>query len=108
MKIAFILLLLFCFASPCRSQDKNPLFPIDVNDKTGYIDGLGKIVIEPQFQAGSEFHDGPARIEVGDKWGFIDKTGRIVIEPSFIWAEDFSEGLALVQVFGTRFSEPRS
>jgi len=78
------------------------LHPVGVDGKTGYIDGRGTMVIEPQFQHALTFSEGLARAATGDSpfscsWGYIDKTGAWVIEPRFAEApEAFTEGLALV------------
>lgn len=65
----------------------------------GYMDKIGKIVIEPQFFIAHDFHEGLAAVKM-DKYGFIDKTGQMVIKEQFDYVEDFSEGLAAVQVNG--------
>jgi len=67
-------------------------------DKWGYIDKTGQIVIKPQFDNAENFSEGLARVKVGDKYGYIDKTGQIVIKPQFDRAGNFSEGLAEVKV----------
>ncbi len=43
-----------------------PLFPIQKNGKLGYIDKIGKIIIEPQFNDVSDFSDGLAIITVSE------------------------------------------
>ena len=70
---------------------------VEINDKYGYIDKTGKMVIEPQFRSATEFSDGLALIsnEKG-QYGYIDKTGTIVIQPIYEDAEKFSEGFAVV------------
>ena len=66
------------------------------NNKYGYIDKTGKIVIQPQFDEANAFYEGLASVEKNKKWGYIDKTGKIVIQPQFDLAgnffEDFSKG----------------
>jgi hypothetical protein len=66
----------------------------------GYIDQMGKVVIQPQFDAAFSFSEGLAVAEVSpngvSRWGYIDKTGTWVIEPQFDIAAPFSEGLAAV------------
>ena len=49
--------------------------------KWGFIDKAGKMVIPPQFANVNDFHEGLAAASVGDKWGYIDKTGKFVINP---------------------------
>jgi hypothetical protein len=102
MKQIFFLTILFVlFLIPCLAQEANPLFVVIVNDKRGFIDKTGKIVIEPQFQGANNFVEGRAVIAVSNgqyKLGFIDEAGRIVVEAKYDNARDFSEGLAAVGV----------
>jgi hypothetical protein len=100
MKSIILTLLIFTlFAISCLAQDNNPLFVVIVNDKRGYIDRTGNVVIEPQFQGAGDFSEGLASVAISDsgyKEGYIDKTGKIVIEPKWDTAGKFSEGLAWV------------
>ena len=66
------------------------------DNKLGYINTSGEIVINTQFELAYPFRGGFARIIQDGKTGFIDKTGRITINPQFMDAKDFSEGLAPV------------
>jgi len=66
--------------------------------KWGYIDRMGKVVIEVEFDDAGNFGEGLAPVKVGDKWGYIDKTGELVIEPGFDDAYRFGDGLAPVKV----------
>lgn len=80
-----------------------PLFPVLVNDKWGFINKAGQMVIEPQFAdvhafSFPTFTEGLEPVKIGDKntgkWGYIDSTGQIVIEPQFDSANQFHDGLA--------------
>jgi hypothetical protein len=73
------------------------LLAIEKEEKFGYMNKNGKIVIEPSFDYCSDFHEGLACVEIDGSQGYIDKSGRIVIKPQFDWAMDFSEGLATVR-----------
>ena len=78
-----------------------PLFPVKVNSKWGYIDKTGGIVIDPQFDEADKFSEGLALVKVGGlmtgRRGYIDKTGTIVIKLQYEFADSFSDGLAAVQ-----------
>jgi S-layer homology domain/WG containing repeat len=77
------------------------------NDKVGYIDDQGKVIIPAKYRFASEFSEGLAWVaqENGEdpKIGYIDKTGKWIISPQFINAESFSEGLAVVSWDGTKY-----
>jgi hypothetical protein len=53
-----------------RSKQADPLYRFVRNDKAGYIDQSGKVVIEPKFEFYSnsrgEFRDGLMEIGVND------------------------------------------
>ena len=122
-RVAFAVLLAIFAVSSCPGQERRsnnenlsyfnqPLFPISMNGKWGYIDRSGRVVIKPQFDSARFFREGRARI---NEWGegpngfpmgasggkktsgYIDKTGRIVISlPANYRKYDFYEGLATV------------
>jgi WG repeat protein len=97
----FITLLILSLCCLSNTQDKRSsgLFVVIVDDKRGYIDRNGRIVIQPQFEGASDFSEGLAVISTsknGYKEGYINETGSIVIRPEFDRATDFSEGLAAV------------
>jgi serine/threonine-protein kinase len=73
-----------------------PLEPFISNNKWGYKDKDGKVVIQPQYNSAANFSEGLARVRLGYKYGYIDQMGTVVIEPLFGWAGSFSEELARV------------
>lgn len=50
------------------------------NNKFGYINTRGELVIEPQFEFAENFAEGVAIIRKDDKYGVIDNTGRYIVE----------------------------
>ncbi|PRC90823.1 WG repeat-containing protein [Solimicrobium silvestre] len=95
------------------------LAAVKINNKWGFIDSSGKMVIEPQFNPGqaqfnSYFSEGLAAINFtaaktsvtnandppNTQWGFADKNGKVVIQPKFsgnYYAPPrFSNGLAVI------------
>ncbi len=59
MKPIRTIIVLFCLlltqAIVVAEDEINPLFRISIDDKTGYINQSGEIVIEPQLDFGSLF-----------------------------------------------------
>lgn len=98
----FTLILPLVFASLASAQDKEVyLFPVTQNQKCGYIDRTGKIIIPLQFEDTCyDFSEGLASVVLNGKRGFIDETGRMVIEPQFDLSPgaSFSEGLAAISI----------
>ena len=95
------------------------LAAVKVNNKWGFIDTTGKMVITPQFnpwqaQFKAHFSDGLVAVNMvsakvsgketdnpaGARWGFADKTGKIVISPKYegdyYLPPHFSNGLAII------------
>lgn len=105
MKVLTITLLtliaLVTLAGPSRGYD-NPsdLWPIRQNGKYGYIDRLGKVVFQPQFEEARSFRENLAAVKGKGGWGFINADGRTVVPLQFEAVEAFSQGLALVKKSG--------
>lgn len=51
---------------------------IGKNNKVGFIDDTGKVVIRPRFDDAMPFCAGTAQVELGGKQVAIDKTGAVV------------------------------
>lgn len=70
---------------------------VAVGNKWGYIDTLGQLVIQPQFDGAKNFSEELGLVSMDGKYAFVDKTGKFIINPQFESAGNFSEGLAPVQ-----------
>lgn len=68
----------------------------DENERWGFINYLGEVVIDHQFERVGEFSQGLAPVKLNGLWGFINMDGDIVIEPYYEMAGSFAEGLAWV------------
>jgi hypothetical protein len=90
-KIALLLLLI---SNTCPAQTE-PLFPIVQDDKVGYINQKGEIIIAPAFFNGNPFSDGLASVRKNGHYGYINQTGHFVIQPEYDQASDFNNGFAL-------------
>ena len=82
------------------SEDLAAFSKVDKGNTTwGFVDKSGKQVINPQFDAVGDFHDGKCAIRNKEgKWGYIDKSGKIVINPQFDSASSFKDGKAIVHL----------
>ncbi|MBQ3367694.1 WG repeat-containing protein [bacterium] len=77
-------------------------FLIKQNGYMGFIDGCGRVVIEPVYDSALEFSEGLARVEKNGKFGFIDKSGKVVIDFYLDFAWFFYEGKALAEIHGEK------
>lgn len=76
---------------------KTPLrFRIVQDDRIGYINEKGKIVIPPTYLGGNEFSEGLAAVRNNGLYGFIDVNGKFVIQPAYDFASEFINGVAAV------------
>lgn len=76
------------------------LFRLKQNDRYGYIDKTGRVVIKPQFEKADDLSEGLDGVRVDSKWGYIDNLGEIVINPQFHDAGPFTDGLARDRLYG--------
>jgi hypothetical protein len=87
-----------------------------IDNKFGFFDRKGEIIIEPRFDFAFPFHEGLAAICMGcqeepegehrsvkdGKWGYIDKKGKVVIPTRFEEAGNFEKGKAGVKLEGEK------
>lgn len=67
------------------------------DDRWGYLNTKGKIVINAQFYWADNFSEGLASVaNKDDEYGYINKKGKIVINYQFNDAGDFSDGMAII------------
>lgn len=74
------------------------LAPVCKNEKWGYIDNEGNVVIDFQYDAAAPFSEGMAMVAKYEKTGFIDTTGNLVIDCKYEDAGDegFQDGVVRV------------
>jgi hypothetical protein len=72
------------------------------DERYGFVDKSGKVVIPPRFVLVNSFSEGLAAAERDGRWGLVDKHGEWVLEPLFADIDPFSEGLARIRV-GVQF-----
>ncbi len=74
-------------------------FDTNLNEKWGFVDKTGKIVIPPNFENVGDFNVGFCKVQVENgKWGYINRSGRMVIPAKYDYADNFSNKLAVVTV----------
>jgi len=66
----------------------------------GYVNNLGKFVLEPQYENAQPFSDFLAAVKKDGRWGYINGEGKFVIEPRFEDAYLFSDQTAAVKENG--------
>jgi len=69
----------------------------DKSSKFGFINGDGRIVIQPVWDDAFAFEEGRAWVKKDEKVGFIDRDGKVVISPEWDQATSFQEGRAAVK-----------
>jgi len=75
---------------------------VRLDNKWGYVDKSGKLVIPLEYSVAGDFHEGLAMIGTGFgetlRYGYINKAGEMVVSPKYWMADSFSDGLALVYI----------
>jgi len=77
-------------------DDDVSLFRIIQNNKTGYINSQGEIIIEPIFADAQDFSNGLAPARIAGKYGYINSNGDFVINSKYDYAMEFKNGTAMV------------
>lgn len=70
----------------CKDVDihtKDGIVAICQNDKWGYANRKGEVVIKPSYDQAKSFSNGLAAVCMNGKWGFVDTNGNLVIECQF-------------------------
>jgi hypothetical protein len=99
-------------ADKSRLATDDRLFMVRWNDKYGYIDRTGKVVLQPRYDEIASydstymftpevidrrsFSEGVRPVKLGQKWGYIDADEKLVIAATFDMAGPFSGGRAQV------------
>ena len=85
-------------SDPTKRKGAGALFQIRREEKWGYMDKTGKIIIDPQFDSEGDFFHGLARVFKYQKWGYINERGKEAIPFKFDNALDFIGEIAPVRV----------
>jgi len=81
-----------------------------LNQKMGFIDKTGELIIPMEYNKTNDFSEGLAHVsktvDHSSKYGYIDKKGEVIIPFKYTHALPFSGGLAIVhEEFNNRTSE---
>ena len=79
-----------------------------VNNKLGYINYQGTVVVQPIYINGGEFSEGLAPVRKDGLFGYINANGEFAISPQFEFATGFTEGFAIVYKDGKSYFIDRS
>ena len=97
MKVRFLLTVLMIIVGRSATQAQIKLIPFQENEKWGFNDEKGTVMIKPQFIVANNFlPTGIAAVVDSIGWAYINTEGNVVIRP-FIYdngPDYFSEGLA--------------
>jgi hypothetical protein len=66
---------------------------VDDEERFGYVDKKGNVVINPAYILATPFSNGLAAvIDANDKWGYINHKGEMAIAAQFIKGNEFTDG----------------
>jgi len=100
LAVAMLMIMAACANQSKQENEEVGLWRVSVDNKWGFVDKQGNVVVRPQFEDVGVFGEGLASVEIDGKWGYIDKQGTLVINPQFEQAHSFSNGLAEVKIEG--------
>jgi hypothetical protein len=69
---------------------------IRLNNRFGFVDHFGQVVIDSAYENAANFSEGVAAVSVNGKWGYVRTDGSMAISFQFEKAFDFVDGVALV------------
>ena len=73
------------------------LFPVNIDNKYGFIDRDGQLRIKNRFDYVYDFKGMFALVKDSLFWGIINKKGDYVVQPEYTEISEFSEGLAAIK-----------
>ena len=91
-------LLLFCLMLSSMLKAQVVPFYSATNDKYGYKDEKGKVVVEPKYELAYPLNEGMAAVRLNGKYGFVDQKGREIIPPKYDHTWKFIGGYAAVKL----------
>ena len=75
------------------------LYAFNENNKWGYVDVEGKIIIPAKYKSAENFSNGLGKVSVdGNNYGYIDKSGTLIFKTIYFSGTDFTDGAAFVSI----------
>jgi len=97
MKI-FLLISILAFTTICHGQIVP--FYSTTNDKYGYKDASGKVIIAPKYDLAYSPEEGMATVRLNGKYGYVNQFGKEIISPKYDNTWKFIGGYAAVRLGG--------
>jgi hypothetical protein len=95
-----ILLLIFVLSSCINLKGQIVPFYSAINDKYGYENDKGEVVIVPKYDLAYALDEGMAAVRLNGKYGYIDKNGKEIVSPRYDNTWKFIGGFAAVKSDG--------
>ncbi|MCK9639440.1 MAG: WG repeat-containing protein [Prolixibacteraceae bacterium] len=92
-----ILIICFILAGTAAQAQLAPFYSA-TNNKYGYKDGAGKIVVEPRYDLAYPFTEGIAAVRLAGKYGYLDGRGKEIVAPKYDFTWHFIGGFAAVKL----------
>ena len=68
------------------------LFPVKIDNKWGFIDKNGKMIVSPEFDAVGNYSESFIPVKIGGVWGFADENGKFNLNKAReVLTETFSD-----------------
>jgi hypothetical protein len=67
----------------------NGMAMVTQNERVGFIDADGQLLVSTQYDEARPFSDGVAAIRLNEKWGFVNKTENMIASPNYTEILDF-------------------
>ena len=94
----FLLSILLTFSMMMNAQI-HPFFSA-TNDKYGFKDASGKVIIAPKYDLAYPIDEGMAAVRLNGKYGYVNQNGKEIISPKYDNTWKFIGGYAAVRLGG--------
>ncbi|MCX6225288.1 MAG: WG repeat-containing protein [Bacteroidia bacterium] len=95
MKIIILLLTIIC--GTMLNAQIVPFYS-GTNDKYGYKDAKGQVIVAPKYDLAYTIGEGMAAVRLNGKYGYVDRKGREIIPPKYDNTWKFIGGYAAVKL----------